>query len=199
MPNIPRHRINREWLLLAAGLFLLACPVVQAEQRPAPGTLGIRVPYGLTWGDAPEKVREMIRAVQAQETGFSTRAPGKDVLEACGLGVGDPLLRKSLFTFRDGSLVEVELQYGDPSWDAEKTVDFFDRTRRRINERYGVGALIVNRVGEHPAGEQVPGNMTYSLIVYEWSQPSVVLELDYYSVEQKEKALRLVSLHYKMP
>jgi len=41
--------------------------------------------------------------------------------------------------------------------------------------------------------------MSYTLIVYEWSQPAVVLQLDYYAVEDKEKSLRLVSLHYKAP
>ena len=37
-------------------------------------------------------------------------------------GVGDTLLKKSLFTFRDGGLVEVELQYDDPVWDADRCV-----------------------------------------------------------------------------
>lgn len=177
-------------------ILLLCCTMVRAQQQPAHG---IRVPYGMAWGDSPEKVREMIRAVKAQETGFATKAPGKDVLEAQGLAVGDPLLKKSIFTFREGSLVEIELLYGDSTWDAEKTLDFFDRTRRRINERYGTGTLLVNQVKEHPAGEKVPADMHYTLIVYEWSQPSVALQLDYYAVEEKEKALRLVSLHYKTP
>jgi hypothetical protein len=179
-------------------MLLLACgPVLKAqEQKPVQG---IRVPYGMAWGDTLEKTRDMIRAVKAQEISFETKALGKDVLVASGLAVGDQLLKKSLFTFRNGSLVEIELQYGDASWDAEKTLDFFDRTRRRINERYGVGTLLVNKVKEHPAGENVPEDMNYTLIVYEWSQPTVALELDYYAVEEKEKALRLVSLHYKMP
>ena len=109
------------------------------------------------------------------------------------------MLKKSLFTFKDGSLIEVELQYDDPTWDAEKTVDFFDRTRRRIDERYGLGTLLVNKVKEHPAGDNIPKEMTYTLIIYQWSQPTVNLELNYYSVEEKEKFLRLVSLHYKRP
>jgi len=182
--------------VLPAVLLLLCCPVVRAQQQPAQG---IRVPYGMAWGDSPEKVREMIRAVKAQETSYVTKSPGKDVLEAQGLALGDPLLKKSLFTFREGSLVEIELQYGDSTWDAEKTLDFFDRTRRRINERYGTGTLLVNKVKERPDGEKVPADMNYTLIVYEWSQPSVALQLDYYAVEEKEKALRLVSLHYKTP
>lgn len=177
-------------------LMLLCCTMVRAQQQ---STQGIRVPYGMSWGDSPDKVREMIHAVKAQETGFSTKAQGKDVLEAQGLAVGDPLLKKSLFTFRDGSLVEIELQYGDSTWDAERTLDFFDRTRRRINERYGTGTLLVNKVKEHPDGDKVPTDMNYTLIVYEWSQPTVALQLDYYAVEEKEKALRLVSLHYKTP
>jgi len=179
-------------------MLLLACgPVLKAqEQKPVQG---IRVPYGMAWGDTLDKTRDMIRAVKAQEISFETKGLGKDVLVASGLAVGDQLLKKSLFTFRNGSLVEIELQYGDPTWDAEKTLDFFDRTRRRINERYGVGTLLVNKVKEHPTGENVPEDMNYTLIVYDWSQPTVALELDYYAVEEKEKALRLVSLHYKMP
>jgi hypothetical protein len=57
----------------------------------------------------------------------------------------------------------------------------------------------VNKVKEHPAGDNIPKEMTYTLIIYQWSQPTVNLELNYYSVEEKEKFLRLVSLHYKTP
>jgi hypothetical protein len=120
-------------------------------------------------------------------------------MEAEGLGVGDTLLRKSLFTFKEGSLVEVELQYGDPSWDSEKTLDFFDRTRRRIDERYGSGTLLVNKVKERPTGDNIPRSVTYTLIIYQWIQPAVALELNFYSVEDEEKSYRLVSLHYKTP
>ena len=178
-------------------LLLLACCAPAGAQQPTPQ--GIRVPYGMTWGDTPEKVRDMIRAVRGTETAFTTKSPGKDQLEAQGLAVGDSLLKKTLFTFRDGSLVEIELQYGDAGWDAEKTLDFFDRTRRRINERYGTGTLLVNKVKERPDGEKVPADMNYTLIVYQWNQPAAVLELDYYAVENGEKALRLVGLHYKAP
>ena len=181
---------------MPALLLLFASKVSRAQQS---AVQGIRVPYGMSWGDSPEKVREMIRAVKAQETDFSTKSPGKDVLEAQGLSVGDQLLKKSLFTFRDGSLVEIEMQYGDCTWDSEKALDFFDRTRRRINERYGTGTLLVNQIKEHPSGEKIPEDMNYTLIVYEWSQPSVSLQLDYYAVEEKDKSLRLVSLHYKTP
>lgn len=196
------HRIRRA---LRAGALLLLGGVMTASPSSAqqPASHVIKIPYALAWGDSVEKVREMLNAVKGRETAFSQKAPGKFVLEAEGLGVGDQLLKKSLFTFRDGSLVEVELDYGDPSWDGEKTLDFFDRTRRRIGERYGTGILIVNKLKERPSGDKVPQDMTYTLIIYQWTQPTVALELNYYSVEEwsgeKAKALRLVSLHYKTP
>ena len=183
----------------AAAVLQLAGTAASSQQPNTASMQGIRVPYGLAWGDTTDKVRQMIGAVKAREISFSAKGQGKEVLEAEGLGVGDPLLKKSLFLFRDGSLTEVELQYGDHSWDAEKTTDFFDRTRRRINEKYGAGTLLTNKVKEQPVGEKIPDGMTYSLIVYQWSQPAVVLELDYYAVEDGEKSLRIVSLHYKAP
>jgi hypothetical protein len=185
--------------LAGAALALCAWPCV-AQQASA---LAIKVPYALNWGDSVEKVREMLQAVKARKTALTQKSPDRFVLEADGLGLGDQLLKKSLFTFREGSLVEVELQYSDPSWDGEKTLDFFDRTRRRIGERYGTGILIANKVKERPSGEKIPQDMTYTLIIYQWAQPTAALELNYYSVEEgdaeKLKALRLVSLHYKTP
>ena len=185
---------------LAACFFLLTLfPIVQPGQAQTPAVQGIKVPYALSWGDTADKVREMLHAVKARETAFSVKIPGRAVLEAEGLGVGDTLLRKSLFTFKEGSLVEVELQYGDPSWDSEKTLDFFDRTRRRIDERYGPGTLLVNKVKERPTGDNIPRNISYTLIIYQWIQPAVALELNFYSMEDEEKSYRLVSLHYKTP
>jgi hypothetical protein len=186
--------------MLAACFFLVLLTLIPSPGRAQPpASQGIKVPYGLSWGDTIEKVREMLHAVKAQEVALSEKSPGKNVLEAEGLGVGDALLRKSLFKFKDGSLIEVELQYGDPSWDSEKTLDFFDRTRRRIDERYGPGTLLVNKVKERPSTDNVPRSITYTLIIYQWTQPAAALELSFYSVEDAEKSYRLVSLHYKTP
>lgn len=196
LPGTPLHAPRHVVAGIVLACALVLCLPCRAER---PSTQGIKVPYALAWGDSVDKVREMLNAVKARETALSQKSPGKFVLEAEGLGVGDQLLKKSLFTFRDGSLVEVELQYGDPSWDGEKTLDFFDRTRRRIGERYGTGSLIVNRVRDRPAEEKVPQDVTYTLIIYQWTQPTASLELDYYGVEGVEQALRLVSLHYKAP
>jgi hypothetical protein len=188
---------------MAALVLLAGIPLVATCSAQQPAAQPIKIPYALAWGDSVEKVREMLNAVKGREVSYTQKAPGRFLLEAEGLGVGDQLLKKSLFTFRDAALVEVELEYGNPSWDGEKTLDFFDRTRRRIGERYGTGILIVNKLKEHPAGDKVPQDMIYTLIIYQWAQPAVSLELNYYSVEGGEgenaKALRLVSLHYKLP
>ena len=175
------------------GLILSPCPAQQA------GMGEIRVPYALSWGDSPEKIHGMISAVKACETACTEKSPGKLVIEASGLGIGDPLLKKTLFTFRDGALMEVELQYAEDTWDGDKAVDFFDRTRRRIDERYGAGTLLVNKVKEPPADPGAPRDTTYTLIIYSWVQPAAALELNFYSMEEKERAFRLVSLRYRTP
>lgn len=191
------------FVALLACIVLLAIPARSPAQQAPPS---IKVPYGLSWGDGVEKIRDMIGAVKARETGFTQKAPGKSSLEAEGLAIGDPLLRKTVFTLRGNALVEVELQYGNTNWDTEKTSDFFDRTRRRIDERYGAGTLLVNKVREHPTGESAPGDMTYTLIIYQWTQPMTALELSYYAAEEKASSgetnspsCKVVSLHYKTP
>jgi hypothetical protein len=183
-----------------AVLFPIMLGVCTAQQAPPQGApKAIQIPYSMNWGDSVEKVRGMISSVQAKELSCTEKSPGKVVLEAEGLAIGDPLLRKTLFTFKDGSLISVELQYGSTAWDTEKTLDFFDRTRRRIDERYGTGNLIVNKVKEHPSEGNAPHDMTYTLIIYQWNQPAVSLELNFYSVEDGDKSLRLVSLNYRIP
>jgi hypothetical protein len=175
-----------------------ACSVISSlAQTETPRE--VKIPYALSWGDPLDKIHDLIAAVKGRELETSETAPGKVVIVAEGLGVGDTLLKKSLFTFRDGGLVEVELQYDDPVWDADKAIDFFDRTRRRIDERYGSGTLLVNKVKEHPSEGDVPKDTTYTLIIYRWTQPVVALELNFYSCEDQAMACRVVSLIYKTP
>jgi hypothetical protein len=185
--------------MLVAGLILMVAGGFSPCHAQQTGTSEIKVPYALGWGDSPDKIHGMISAVKATETSCMEKSPGKLVIEADGLGIADPLLRKSLFTFRDGSLIEVELQYASPSWDAGKAVDFFDRTRRRIDDRYGAGTLLVNKVKEAPSDPTAPKDTTYTLITYSWIQPGAALELTFYSIEEKEHAFHLVSLRYRTP
>jgi hypothetical protein len=192
------RRIPLAAILLLLGAFPCTLPA-EPENGRQNGSHVIKIPYSLNWGDSEEKIREMIHAVKARETGCSEKSPGRVVIEAEGVEVGNPLLRKSRFHFKEGSLVEVELQYSDPAWDAERETDFFDRTRRRIDERYGAGSLIVNQVKERPPGEKMPEETTYTLIIYRWGQPAVALELNNYCVEGNAQSYRMVSLHYKTP
>jgi hypothetical protein len=191
-------RIPLAVTLLLLGAFPCILPA-EPENGGQNGSHVIKIPYSLNWGDSEEKIREMIHAVKARETGCSEKSPGRVVIEAEDVEVGNPLLRKSRFHFKEGSLVEVELQYSDPAWDAERETDFFDRTRRRIDERYGAGSLMVNQVKEHPPGDKMPKDTTYTLVIYRWGQPAVALELNNYCVEGNAQSYRMVSLHYKTP
>ncbi len=183
----------RVFVLLCACVFLGTIPAEAAAFRE------IKVPYGLSWGDGVDKVRDMLRAFKGKETGISDKAPGRTVLEAEDLGIGQPLMKKTLFMFKEGSLVEIEQQFNDPGWDGEKAADYFGEIRRRVDERYGPGTKMVEKLKEKPADNNAPSDMTFTLIVYRWSQPTVALELNLTSVEGSTRAFRLVSLHYKTP
>ena len=61
------------------------------------GASEIKVPYAMSWGDTIEKLRGMIEAVKAHEISCTEKSPGKIVIEADGLGIGNPLLKKSVF------------------------------------------------------------------------------------------------------
>jgi hypothetical protein len=86
--------------MLVAGLILMVAGGFSPCHAQQTGTSEIKVPYALGWGDSPDKIHGMISAVKATETSCMEKSPGKLVIEADGLGIADPLLRKSLFTFR---------------------------------------------------------------------------------------------------
>lgn len=151
----------------------------------------IKVPLGLVWGDSFQKLEEMARPggfsiAREEETG------SKAVIMVHGLlGVA---LKENLFVFQKNALVEMEYRYGDPTWNAQHYQDFFDSFRRMYDAKYGPGTQLIRM------NSKESNDIATSLIGYQWSQSSCILELFYYSAEQSnEHAYRLISLHYKAP
>jgi len=99
-------------------------------------------------------------------------------------------LKRTVFYFKPGSLVEVELQYQSPDWDIAKYDDFMTAVRRRIEQKYGAGQLI--------AKTRAPeGDVIQTIIGYKWNQDDTAIELFYYSAENGAQSYRTVSVHYK--
>jgi len=161
------------------GLWGLFCGAVVAEE--------IKVPFNFQWGESPQRLEEILTRVQAKIV--DRRAVGsRQVLEV--EGIPQRMLLRALFYFENDALNEIELHYGNNSWDATQYADFFDQTRRNIDAKYGVGRAVVRQ-------KTRDGDTLETLIGYQWAQPTTSLQIFFFTAERGADALRVVSLHYR--
>lgn len=172
---MPRFGCPLVWLFL----ILLLAPV-QAEEE-------IRVPFNFQWGESAARLEESLKKVQAKVIERKT-VQGRGVLVV--EGIPQKLLIRAVFYFDGDSLSEIELHYGDRSWDSVQYAQFFDQTRRNIDTKYGMGRVIARQKTRE-------GEVLQTLIGYQWVQATTSLQLFLYTAEQGADSLRVLSLHYK--
>ena len=147
----------------------------------------IRVPFNFQWGESAQRLEESLRKVQARVVERRT-VQNRNVLVV--EGIPQKLLQRVLFYFDSDSLDEIELHYGDPSWDSVQYTQFFDQTRRNIDTRYGMGRVIARQKTRE-------GEILQTLIGYQWGQATTSLQLFLYTAEKGTESIRVLSLHYK--
>jgi hypothetical protein len=176
----------RAGVLLCAG-FIMRSPVFfllavafqafvllgRAQSAGAEGE--ILPPFGLAWGLAFERVEESLRTAGGRIVERAAAGSGEERWAVEGL-VQDGLQRV-LFTFGDGRLTGVELQYGKDEWDAETYAEFVRRVRAGLDAAHGRGRLLVRQRDPHP------GVLKTMLGIY-------------FSAQDQRNLFRLVSLHY---
>ena len=164
-----------------AVLFLAVCASVAHAAEE------IRVPFNFQWGEASHRLEDGLNRVQA-------RVVERKMIDTRSVlvveGIPQKLLLRALFYFEGDSLNEIELQYGDRSWDTLQYEQFFDQTRRNVDAKYGVGRVIARQKGRE-------GDVLQTLIGYQWAQATTMLQLFLYTAEQGANTLRVLSLHYK--
>lgn len=147
----------------------------------------IRVPFNFQWGESAQRLEESLSKVQA-------RVVERKVVEKRNVlvveGIPQKLLQRAIFYFDSDSLSEIELHYGDRSWDSVQNAQFFDQTRRNIETKYGMGRVIARQKTRE-------GDILQTLIGYQWVQASTSLQLFLYTAEKGAESLRVLSLHYK--
>jgi hypothetical protein len=164
--------------LVVAGA-LLAMSAVAVEE--------IKVPFNFQWGEAEQRLEDGLKRVQARVVDRKqVRNRQCLVVE----GIPQRLLQRALFYFESDSLSEIELHYGDSSWDAERFGTFFDQTRRNIERKYGSGRVVARQKTRE-------GEVLETLIGYQWTQDITSLVLYYYTAENGPDSFRLLSLHYR--
>jgi hypothetical protein len=147
----------------------------------------IKIPFNFQWGESAARLEEAIKGVKARVV------EKKDVRGRQCLvveGIPQKLLQRALFYFDSDSLGEIELHYGDDSWDSTRYGAFFDQTRRNIESKYGIGRVIARQKTRE-------GDVLQTLVGYQWAQPLTTLSLYYYTAERGPESFRLLSLHYR--
>lgn len=147
----------------------------------------IRVPFNFQWGESAQRLEDSLTKVQAHVVERKT-VQNRNVLVV--EGIPQKLLQRALFYFDSDSLSEIELQYGDSSWDSVQYAQFFDQTRRNIDNKYGMGRVIARQKTRE-------GEILQTLIGYQWIQATTSLQLFLYTAEKGAESIRVLSLHYK--
>jgi hypothetical protein len=147
----------------------------------------IRPPFGFQWGESSARLEQMLTQAKARVVEKENVEGG---LRLTVEGITQRLLLRSYFIFTGDSLNEIELIYGDPSWDSKQFTDFFDQTRRHIDRRYGSGRLIARTKSSQ-------NGVTHSLIGYQWTQMGATLQIFLFMAEKGAETTRTLSLHYR--
>ncbi len=171
----------RHFLFFAAlGLLLVPSSFLQAAEE-------IKVPFNFRWGDGSQLVENTIERAQARVVDRKM-VDGRKVLVV--EGHPDPRLKRSQFTFDNDALVEVELQYGDASWDSEKFNSIFEQTRRNLDRKYGTSRNIARQTSRE-------GDVVQTIVGYQWTQSYTSLRLILYTAEKGAETFRMLSYHYR--
>lgn len=179
-------RILTTILLLTVSLGLAHAQTVATPPSTAKKE-DIKVPFNFSWGETSVRLEDSLKRVKATVVD-RRKVNNREVLTV--EGIPQRLLVKANFYFENDALNEIELQYGDPSWDSTQYGNFFDQTRRNIENKYGIGRVIARQKTRE-------GEVLQTLIGYQWTQPITNLALYYYTAERGAESFRLLSLHYR--
>jgi hypothetical protein len=175
----PNSRLK---IALAALVFASLAPLFSAHAAEE-----IKPPFGLQWGESATRLEKLLAGAKARVTD-KRDADGRVAWTVEGLVQAG--LRRTIFYFKSGQLVEVELQYQSDEWDTAKYDEFMGSIRRRIEQKYGSGQLI--------ARQKTPeGAVMQTLVGYKWNINNTAIELIYFAAENSTQIYRTVSVHYK--
>ena len=141
-----------------------------------------------SWGESMESVKVVLKDNHGKIVETKTLG-NRQCLVVEGLAAA-PMLR-TLFYFREGTLDEIERQYGDDSWDSARFMTFFERLKQNMEtQKYGIGKRLSNN-------KKVDEGISHTLLAYQWPLVPSVVTLCYFAAEKGDDTYRLVSLHQR--
>ena len=173
---------NRRCLTFCATFILLV-----AATASAPAAEDIPPPFGFKWSDPMTKLEQVLTGAKAKIVSREKKEK-RDIWTVEGLV--QPGLRRTLFTFRDGFLVEVELQYEYPDWTIERYNERMGEIRRYFDAKFGTGKLVSR-------SRDTDSDVLQTLVGYQWIVGGTMLELFYFSAQRDQLVFRSITVSYK--
>ncbi len=171
-------RALSNWLL---ALLLILAPGSRACAEE------IKPPFNLRWGETADRLERLLKGAKATIVARRT-IEGREAWDVEGLVQAG--LKRTVFYFTGGELVEVELQYQKDDWDEAKYDGFMGDIRRRLEQRYGQGQLVARK-------KEPSGDVMQTLVGWKWNQNNTAIELVYFSAQSPSQVFRTLSVHYK--
>lgn len=173
---------QRRWWAGSIGLALFFCVTssgLAADDIPPP--------FGFKWNDSMSKLESVLVGAKAKIV-TRERKEKRDVWTVEGLV--QPGLKRTLFSFKEGFLVEVELQYEYPDWTIERYNDRMGEIRRYFDAKFGTGKLISR-------SRDTESDVIQTLVGYQWIVGGTMLELFYFSAQRDQMVFRSITVTYK--
>ena len=180
---------SRKITNLASGprRFLSALALFVVSAAPALAVDDIPPPFGFHWNDSMTRLEQVLVGAKAKIVARDKKEK-RDIWTVEGLV--QPGLRRTLFTFRDGFLVEVELQYEYPDWTIERFNDRMGEIRRYFDAKFGTGKLVSR-------SRDTDSDVIQTLVGYQWIVGGTMLELFYFSAQRDQLLFRSITVTYK--
>lgn len=175
------HRVESVRFFWTASIALLISVL------PARAADDIPPPFGFHWNDSMTKVEQVLLGAKAKIVS-KERKERRDVWTVEGLV--QPGLKRTLFTFKEGFLVEVELQYEYPDWSIERYNDRMGEIRRYFDAKFGTGKLVSR-------SRDTDSDVIQTLVGYQWIIGGTMLELFYFSAQRDPMVFRSITVTYK--
>jgi hypothetical protein len=158
-----------------------------AAAIPAQAMEEIPPPFGFRWNDPMARVEPVLKKAKAK---IVSREKKENRETWTVEGLVQPGLKRTLFTFKEAFLVEVELQYEYPDWSIERYNDRMGEIRRYFDAKFGVGKLISR-------SRDTDTDVIQTLVGYQWVVGGAVLELFYFSAQREALVYRTITVTYK--
>jgi hypothetical protein len=173
---------NRRSLACCLAIALLAGSIASAFAAE-----DIPPPFGFHWNDSMTKLEQVLVGAKAKIVNREKKEK-REVWTVEGLV--QPGLRRTLFSFRDGFLVEVELQYEYPDWTIERYNERMGEIRRYFDAKFGTGKLVSR-------SRDTDSDVIQTLVGYQWIVGGTMLELFYFSAQRDKDLFRSITVSYK--